>query len=114
MTFLWATRGRSWGTRFLARAGFSDPLVEYDKAFLDADEDPQICRRIEDRVAVRFTDPEYREDQSGREIIHEFVLFGDLADQVHTVADGLDIVWPLVADVYARIWDLPDPPALDD
>jgi hypothetical protein len=55
-------------------------------------------------------DPEGRTDRSGRIIPHDFVLFGALASGVQTVDDGIREVWPLVADEFAHIWDLPKPP----
>lgn len=48
---------------------------------------------------------------AGRVIPHEFVVFGPLADGIDSVEDGLRLVWPLVADAFARVWDLPKPPS---
>ena len=42
-------------------------------------------------------------------IPHEFVLFGNLAATVDSVEDGLNRVWPLVSEMYARVWDTPNP-----
>jgi hypothetical protein len=47
-------------------------------------------------------------------IPHEFVLSGDLADEVESVEDGLQQVWPLVARVYAGVWDAERPPSAAD
>mgnify|MGYP001414585008 CR=1 FL=1 len=33
MTFIWATRGRTWGFRFLLDAGLEDPRTEYLRRF---------------------------------------------------------------------------------
>ena len=33
MSLIWATRGRTWGFRFLRDGGFPDPLPVYDLAF---------------------------------------------------------------------------------
>ncbi|APX33066.1 hypothetical protein BH708_10480 [Brachybacterium sp. P6-10-X1] len=110
MSFIWACRGLHWGFRFLRDGGFSDALLEYDKAFTGLDDNPQTCRRIGDRTALRFDDPDDRKDESGRPISHEFVLNGELAARVNSVADGLDVVWPLVSREYASIWDSPEPP----
>ncbi len=37
-------------------------------------------------------------------IPHDFVLSGPLADDVESVADGRERIWPLVEAVYARAW----------
>ena len=33
---IWATRGRSWGFRFLLNAGLPDPLADYERSFADS------------------------------------------------------------------------------
>lgn len=107
---IWATRGRSWGFRFLLDAGLDDPLPEYERAFGPLRDAPTTWRRDGNRVALRIRDPLGRRDSAGRVIPHEFVLFGELADAVDSVEDGARTVWPLVAEAYARIWDAADPP----
>ncbi|WP_243695144.1 hypothetical protein [Agromyces protaetiae] len=62
---------------------------------------------------MRFVDPEGRTDRAGRIIPHDFVLSGELAERVGSVEDGLAEVWPLVADEYARVWDLASPPSAE-
>lgn len=47
----------------------------------------------------------------GRVIPHEFVVFPPLADEINSVEDGLREVWPLVADEFAQVWELPKPPS---
>jgi hypothetical protein len=42
----------------------------------------------------------------------EFVVFGDLADEIESVEDGLQPVWLLVAKVYAGTWDAERPPSV--
>lgn len=111
---VWATRGRSWGFRFLLDGGLDDPLPAYERAFADLRDAPTAYRREGTRVALRIQDPWGRRDASGRPIPHEFVLLGELADVVHSVEDGLASVWPLVADAYATTWDGPNPPAAED
>jgi hypothetical protein len=108
---IWVTRGRSWGFRFLLDAGLSDPLPDYERAFADLRDAPTAWRRESGQVALRIPDPLGRKDASGRIIPHEFVIFGDLADAVDSVEDGLRTVWPLVADAYASIWEASGPPA---
>ena len=112
MSLLWATRGRSWGFRFLRSGGAEDPLLPYDELF-DAidDQQPEVFRRLGDRVALRFPDPEQRTDAAGRTIPHEFVLSGSEADGVSSLAQGRDRIWPLVAAEYAEVWGAAEPPA---
>jgi len=110
MNIIWATRGRTWGFRFLRKGGWGDPLPEYESAFADLEGQREGIARRGDRVALRFTDPEGRTDRSGRVIPHDFVLAGDRAARVHTVAEGIADVWPLVAEEYARVWDQATPP----
>jgi len=105
MSLIWATRGRSWGFRFLDDGGHADPLPVYDAAFAEAGEASDVCHRAGDAVALRFSDPLGRRDAAGRVIPHEFVLSGELAARVASVEDGLAIVWPLVAERYAAEWD---------
>ena len=107
---IWATRGRSWGFRFLLKGGRSDPLLVYERSFADLEDEPTTCHRAAGKVALRFPDPLGRRDASGRVIPHEFVVFGDSADEIDSVEDGLQQVWPLVAEAYARVWDAERPP----
>ncbi|TQM61726.1 hypothetical protein FBY41_1739 [Humibacillus xanthopallidus] len=101
---IWATRGRSWGFRFLLDGGLSDPLLAYERAFANLEDEPTTCRRTAHKVALRFPDPLGRTDAAGRVIPHEFVVLGDLAKEIQSVEDGLQQVWPHVAGTYARIW----------
>ncbi len=111
---IWATRGHSWGFRFLLDAGFDDPLAEYERAFADVTDGPTACAISGGRVALRFPDPQGRRDSAGRSIPHEFVLIGELARQVRSVDDGLRQVWPFVEDAFARTWMLPTAPQAAD
>lgn len=108
---IWATRGRFWGFRFLLTAGLPDPLEEYESAVASLGDAPTAWGRIAGKVALRFPDPGGRRDASGRVIPHEFVVFGDLANDIASVEDGLQRLWPLVAETYARLWDDEDPPS---
>ena len=111
---IWATRGRSWGFRFLLHGGQSDPLVEYERVFANLDEEPTAWRRTAGKVALRFPDPLGRRDAAGRVIPHEFVVSGHLADEIESVEDGLQRIWPLVAAAYADVWDAKTPPSEAD
>lgn len=107
---IWATRGRSWGFRFLLDGGLADPLSAYERQFAHLGDAPTIWHRDADAVALRFSDPAGRRDASGRLIPHEFVVLGHLAERVSSVEAGRELVWPLVSEVYAAIWDAGQPP----
>lgn len=111
MRLIWATRGRTWGFRFLHDGGFPDPLLVYDAVFSGVEDEPEAWRRVAEKVALRFPDPQGRQDVAGRVIPHEFVVFAPLADGIDSVEDGLRLVWPLVADEFAQVWELPKPPS---
>lgn len=111
MNLLWATRGRSWGFRFLLDGGFDDPLSTYERAFAGFESQPTVCRRVGSHVALRFSDPSGRRDRAGRAIPHDVVVLPPLADDVRSVDDGLRLVWPRLAEAYARVWDQPQPPS---
>lgn len=108
---IWATRGRSWGFRFLLNGGFADPLQTYERMFSNLENDPIAWRRTDEMVALRFPDPLGRRDESGRVIPHEFVVVGGVAKFIGTVDEGVEQIWPRVADVYARVWDAERPPS---
>lgn len=111
---IWATQGRFWGFRFLVDGGMSDPLPEYERIFADVGDEPKAWRRVVGKVALRFPDPLGRRDASGRVIPHDFVVSGDLANEIQSADDGLQQVWPLVAEAYARVWDAEVPPPATD
>ncbi|KAB7740315.1 hypothetical protein GA707_19345 [Nostocoides sp. F2B08] len=111
---IWATRGRTWGFRFLLDGGWRDPLAEYERAFSEASDRRIAWHRTGGTVAVRFPDPQGRRDASGRVIPHEFVAIGDLATHVNSVAEGIQQIWPLVEHAYARVWNSDRAPTADD
>ena len=113
MTLVWATRGRTWGHRFLLDGGFADPLPVYDRVFFHVGDGREAYVQTGDKVALRFPDLLNRKDLAGRVIIHEFVVGAPLAAQVTSVTAGIRLVWDLpgIADRYAKIWDLSDPDA---
>ena len=108
---IWATRGRSWGFRFVLDAGLSDPLPDYERAFGDLRDAPTALLKEAGRVALRFPDPSGRRDSSGRIIPHEVIVFGDLGLAIDSVESGVREIWPLVADTYSRFWDAERPPS---
>lgn len=111
---IWATRGRSWGFRFLLDGGLRDPLAAYERAFGDLTDAATVWRREEAQLALRFPDPRGRRDAAGRLIPHEFVVLGPLAEGITSVEDGVREVWPLVAEAYAGVWRAEEPPRAED
>lgn len=112
---IWATRGRSWGFRFLLGGGEQDPLPTYERAFAGSDSgSSSVYQRSDGAVALRFVDPFGRRDASGRVIPHEFVVPEDLAATIDSVDGGRELVWPLVADAYAEVWDAERAPSTDE
>lgn len=117
MSIVWATRGRSWGFRFLRNDASGDPLPVYDAAFSGVGDEAQACRRVAatdalpELVALRFPDPEGRRDRAGRVIPHDFVVFGPLSAEIDSVEAGRQRIWPLIADDYEQVWELFTPPA---
>lgn len=112
MILLWATRGRTWGFRFLPVDGAgvgADPLPLYERAFAGHEDDGEGCWRAGGLIAVRLRDPEGRADEAGRVILHEFVLDAEGADAIASTADAARQVWPLLAERYAALWDGPAP-----
>lgn len=109
MNIIWATRGLTWGFRFLRRGGLDDPLPIYETVFSGLEEESEVCRRVGDKVALRFDDPLGRRDAAGRVIPHDFVVFGPAAGQIRTLEDGLRQVWSEVAEEYDRDWSLQEP-----
>ncbi|MGW2092879.1 hypothetical protein [Promicromonospora sukumoe] len=114
MSLIWATRGRSWGFRFLRDGEFLDPLPLYDDVFTGTEGESIVCRRVGTWVALRFPDPDGRSDESGRVIPHEFVVPSPLADNIRSVEDGQRIVWPLIADAFDDLWELAQAPTAAD
>ena len=112
MDLIWATRGRSWGFRFLLTGGYADPLEAYEHAFAGHEDEMSGCWPVNDHLALRFPDPLTREDAAGRVIPHDFVVSGPLANSIRSVDDGLQRVWPLVADFYTRVWSATVPPSV--
>lgn len=110
-SLIWATRGRSWGFRFLRTGGLSDPLRTYEDAFAGVGNEREYYRRVGQKVALRFQDPEGRTDAAGRVIPHDFVLMPSASQDVNSLDDGIAMVWSAVADEFARVWDSRTPPA---
>ncbi|MGY6499919.1 MAG: hypothetical protein ACXIVQ_03335 [Acidimicrobiales bacterium] len=82
----------------------------YEDAFSTVEDQPEGWHRVDDKVALRFPDPEGRRDAAGRVIPHDFVLFGRWAEGIDSLEDGRQQVWHEVADEFDRVWDKADPP----
>lgn len=108
MKFLWATRGREWGFRFLERGGLDDPLLEYEAAFAGLENETEVCEMVGDRLVLRFPDPLGRRDAAGRVIPHDFVVFSPDSADLRTVGEAIESIWqsPGVASRFAQIWEL--------
>lgn len=111
MKLIWATRGHSWGFRFLLDGGFADPLAVYERAFAALEDERTVCRRAGGRLALRFPDPLGRKDAAGRVIPHDFVVPGAAAQDVGSVEEGIRVIWPLVAHGYEHVWLDKQPPS---
>lgn len=109
--FIWATRGRTWGFRFLRTGGLENPLSAYEEVFADVGDQPEVWRRVGDRCAVRFPDPEGRRDAAGRVIPHEFVLLGPRVDDIGSFEEGRERLWAEVTEEFERVWAEPEPPS---
>jgi hypothetical protein len=109
--FIWATRGRTWGFRFLRKGGLEDPLGVYEDIFSKVGDRPEAWRRVGDTVALRFPDPDGRRDAAGRVIPHDFILLGPWAVGINSLEDGRQRIWSEVADEFDKVWDKNEPPA---
>lgn len=107
MRFLWAARGRTWGTRFLRDGGVAHPLAIYESAFAGIDDSPDVFRRVDDMVALRLRDPKGRCDEAGRIILHEFVILAPDSTTIATADEAVARVWPQVDAEFTLIWDAP-------
>jgi hypothetical protein len=114
VNLVWATRGRSWGFRFLLDGGYPDPFRVYESAFSGTEGDRTVYRRSGTHVALRFPDPVGRRDGAGRVIPHDVIVLPPLADEIHTFDGGRKLVWPLLADAFARLWGFPRAPSPED
>ena len=46
-------------------------------------------------------------------IPHAFVIFGEDAERINSVDDGIQAIWPQVSDYYASVWDSPKGPEIN-
>lgn len=110
MSFIWATRGRTWGFRFLCTANHPNPLTVYEMAFAGLEDAPTVFRPAGGTVAVRFPDPEGRRDRAGRVIPHDFVVLAPGREPIQSVESAQLLLWPRVAQAFSEVWDRAAPP----
>ena len=114
-SLIWASRGRSWGFRFLLDAGLDNPLSTYDLAFAGSPEARSVLTHGEAWVALRFSDPDGRVDASGRVIPHEFIVVGGpLAGAINSLESGIGLLWDLVGGTHAKLWASPRGPSVSE
>lgn len=113
MKLIWATRGRSWGFRFLLNGGLVDPLATYEEAFARASGERTFLKHARSVTALRFPDPLGRCDESGRVIPHDVVILELSEPRVGSVEAGRELVWPLMEAAFAEVWDRPRAPRPD-
>lgn len=107
---IYAAKPKNQGFQFLDRGGLADPLVEYDKAGFNDDRDLDFFKNYGDRnekIALRFKDPEERKDRAGRPIFHEAILPATLAEGIQNRSQAISKVWPLVRDTYGDVYESP-------
>lgn len=102
---IWATRGKSWGFKFLMDGGYEDPLPVYEEVFEQHLQEPQYWCFTSGRSALRFPDPLNRKDAAGRLILHDFVILESDLDAHSTYEDARERVWSQVAETYEELWD---------
>jgi hypothetical protein len=116
---LWSTRGYNWGFRFPLQPQkyekyCQDWLEHYEKMFEQfGDDDNRVVNgylKIDNKetpfIAIRFKDPEDRNDISGRIIPHEVAIIGDDTQNLRSL-NSLELknaVWTLLSDTYSNIY----------
>lgn len=108
-SFIWATRGHSWGFRFLRTAGYADPLPVYDAAFAAVQDEREVCKYVGSSIVLRFADPEGRKDFASRVIRHDFILFPIAGSDLPALDNARRVAWESVAGDYERVWESPNP-----
>lgn len=108
-SYIWATRGREWGFRFLRDGGYADPLPVYEAAFSGVAEQREVRRQTNGLLVLRFPDPDGRRDRAGRAISHDFVIRPDDMGWP-ALGDARSLSWESVRDEYAERWAAPSAP----
>lgn len=105
MSIVWATRGNTWGFRFLRDGGHRKILETYNRAFSNVSDDQEVFHQNVDSIAARIADPLNRKDRSGRTIPHEFVLMGEDMHGIKSIDDVKTMIWPCFSTEYQEIWN---------
>lgn len=112
--FLWMTRGKSWGFRYLSRCSSLSPVIDavYKTVFLHADDEGRIGYwkgglTVNGRkwlyVACRCYDSMIQRDEAGRRIPHEFLLI--CSNEEYNLLNGLaweSIILDHVRELYSE------------
>lgn len=107
-SILHSTRGRNKGFTFLKTGGTPTPLAEYDAAGFSVGSSGDYFRRYgnaNEKVASRFADPNGRKDRAGRPIFHEVIVPPSMSNDINSVKDVVDKIWPMVKDDYDAFYD---------
>lgn len=113
-SYIWATRGREWGFRFLRDGGYTDPLPVYEAAFEGIAEQRSATRQVGNLLALRFPDPDGRQDHARRLISHDFVIRATSSTPLPSMTNAVRTAWESVADEYDRIWGAESPSSIPD
>ena len=100
MNLVWATRGRSWGFRFLLD-GDTGPAPVYERPS-QAPRRVDFVRRVNAHVAPRFLIP--GADANGRSAHPQTGRTPLLADDGRPSRMSA-FVWLLLSDTFARVWN---------
>lgn len=106
-SYIWATRGRLWGFRFLRDGGFADPLPIYEAAFAGVADQRQVAKRVGGAIVLRFPDPKGRQDHARRVISHDFVIRSTGTSELPAIDDAARVAWESVSAEYDHLWDAP-------
>lgn len=95
----------------MLNGGLEDPLDTYERIFAGLNDSITAFHREGSAVAFRFPDPDGRRDEARRIIPHEFIVLDDPSATIDSVETAERAVWPLVSDIYSRIWGAETPPS---
>jgi len=98
----------------LLDGGFANPLATYERAFVGTEGETTLCRHLGEHLTLRFPDPLDRTDAAGRIIPHDFVVPASTAIGISSPQVGLKVIWPMVSDTYAEVWDAEKAPSASD
>lgn len=100
-----AARGKDKGFQFFRTGGSPTPMAEYDAAGFNLSSEREMFKRYDNKVAARFLDPSGRLDRAGRPIIHEVIVPPSMSNDVSSLTDVVEKVWPMVKDDYEAFYE---------